>query len=181
MRTFRDDLKRAVAFHGHLCSGQCIGVRMAQLGMKTLGLDNETDDKAIMVWVECDRCPADSIMITTGCHPGKRTYRMLDYGKIAATFVNLETGGAVRVRRHTRRFPAEGEDLVEFYESLPDEEFLTVEEIELDIRPCDLPGKPLESVVCEKCGEDISDFRHIVRDGCIFCKACAEGAYYRSI
>ena len=67
MRSFRDDVARAVAFHGHLCSGQCVGVRMAHMGMRLLGLDNETDRKKIMAFVECNRCPADAIMIATGC------------------------------------------------------------------------------------------------------------------
>ena len=63
MRTFREDVERAVSYHGHLCSGQCIGVKMARLGLKTLGLDPDVNPKNIYVFVECDRCPADSIGI----------------------------------------------------------------------------------------------------------------------
>lgn len=99
MRTFREDLERAVGFHGHLCSGQCIGVKMAHMGMRLIGIDNERDRKKLMVFVECNRCPADSILITTGYRIGKRTYYFADLGKVAASFLNLETQKAVRIVR----------------------------------------------------------------------------------
>ena len=178
MRTFREDVERAVAYHGHLCSGQCIGVKMARLGMKTLGLDPETDAKKIYVFVECDRCPADAIGIVTGARVGKRTLRALDFGKIAATFVNLETNEAVRIQRHTRRHPADGQDPVEFYEKLPDEDIFKIQRVKVDLRPCDLPGKPVEVVYCECCGEDVTDSRHVIKDGKILCRSCAGESYY---
>ena len=80
MRTFREDLERAVSFHGHLCSGQCLGVKMAHMGMRLVGIDNELDGKKIMVFSECNRCPSDAIMIATGCRIGKRTFYFMDYG-----------------------------------------------------------------------------------------------------
>ena len=178
MRTFREDVERAVSYHGHLCSGQCIGVKMARLGLKTLGLDPDVNPKNIYVFVECDRCPADSIGIVTGTRVGKRTYRAMDFGKIAATFVNLDTKEAVRIWRHTRRHPAEGEDMITFYENLPDDEIFRIQRVNVDLKPCDLPGPPVEIQICENCGEDITDSRHVVKDGKILCKACAGGSYY---
>lgn len=178
MRTFREDVERAVAYHGHLCSGQCIGVKMARLGLKTLGLDPEVNPKSIYVFVECDRCPADAIGIVTGTRIGRRTLRALDFGKVAATFVNLDTMEAVRIQRHTRRHPAEGEDLVDYYEKLPDEEIFKIQKVEVNLRPADLPGKPVEVQYCEICGEDITDSRHVIKDGKILCKSCAGEGYY---
>lgn len=178
MRSFREDVEAAVAYHGHLCSGQCIGVKMARYGLRLLGLDPIEDRKRIMVFVETDRCPADSIGIVTGCKVGKRTYRSLDYGKIAASFVDLETRRAVRIHRKVRMHPADGEDMISFYETLPDEAIFSAREVVIDIAECDLPGMPTAIVDCHLCGEDVTDGRHVMVDGKPTCKACAGMAYY---
>lgn len=181
MRTFREDIERAAAFHGHLCSGQCVGVKMAHMGMRLVGLDNERDRKKIMVFVECNRCPADSILIATDCRIGKRTYYFSDQGKVAATFLNLETGKAVRVVRVKHRHPAEGQDMIDFYDALPEEEFLEATEVKITLGEGDYPGPPVRVVVCEKCGEEVMDNRHVERDGRCLCRACAGGSYYQEI
>lgn len=179
MRSFRDDVARAVAFHGHLCSGQCVGVRMAHMGMRLLGLDNETDRKKIMVFVECNRCPADAIMIATGCTVGKRTYYFMDMGKAAATFVNLEASKAVRVIRKKHIHPADGADMLDFYENLPEEGWLEAQEVTVNLKPGDLPGPPVSTVVCESCGEEVTDDRHVIKDGKTLCRTCAGEGYYQ--
>ena len=181
MKSFREDVERAVAYHGHLCSGQCIGVKMARLGLELLGLDGEKDRKKIAVYVECDRCPADAIGIVTGCRVGKRTFRAMDYGKIAATFINLDTEKAVRIQRKNRIHPSDDEDMIAFYENLPWQDIFKVQNVQVDLRPCDLPGPPVEAVFCEKCGEDVTDSRHVTVDGHILCKSCAGQSYYRVI
>lgn len=179
MRSFRDDVARAVAFHGHLCSGQCVGVRMAHMGIRLLGLDNETDRKKIMVFVECNRCPADAIMIATGCTVGKRTYYFMDMGKAAATFVNLETSKAVRVIRKKHIHPADGADMLDFYENLLEEGWLEAQEVTVNLKPGDLPGPPVSVVVCESCGEEVTDDCHVIKDGKTLCKTCAGEGYYQ--
>ena len=177
MRSFREDVERAAAFHGHLCSGQCLGVRMAHMGLRLLGLDNEKDRKKILVLVECNRCPADAIMITTGCSVGKRTFYFLDRGKTAATFVNLETGRAVRVIRRTHRHPAEGEDLLDFYEELPEEGWLEAREVSVELKAGDRPGPPVEIITCARCGEEVTDGRHVTIAGEVLCRSCAGAPY----
>lgn len=181
MYTFREDVERAVSYHGHLCSGQLVGVKMARAGLRALGLNNDdpTDRKKIYVFLECDRCPADAIGIVTNTRIGKRTLRALDLGKIAATFVNLETGKAVRVVRAVRRHPKEGEDMISFYENLPEEGFLTITEVKVDLKENDLPGEPKQIVTCARCGEDVTDGRHVMVDGQPLCKTCAGTSYYR--
>ena len=182
MKTFREDVERAVAFHGHLCSGQCIGVKMAHMGMRMIGIDNETDRKKIMVFVECNRCPADAIMISTGCRIGKRTYYWKDLGKVAATFLNLETGKAVRVVRQKHCYAPEGADMIAFYENLPEEEFLTAQEVKISLGEGDYPGPPVKVVVCEKCKEEVLDNRHVTcEDGTFLCQSCAQGAYFEEV
>lgn len=179
MRSFKEDLERAVAFHGHLCSGQCLGVRMAHMGMRLIGIDNETDRKKIMVFVECNRCPADAIMIATGCSVGKRTYYFYDMGKAAATFLNLETGKAVRVIRKYHRHAGEGEDMVDFYDNLPEEGWLEAKEVTVTLKPGDYPGPPVCAEVCQCCGEEVTDDRHVEVNGKILCKTCAGAGYYQ--
>lgn len=181
MRSFKEDVERAVDFHGHLCSGQCLGVKMAHMGMRLLGLDNETERKKIMVFVECNRCPADAIMISTGCSIGKRTYYFKDMGKAAATFLNLETGKAIRIWRKAHRYPENGastEEMIDFYDKLPEEEILAAQEVAVTLGEGDWPGPPVCAVVCDACGEEVTDARHVERNGKTLCKTCAKEIHY---
>ncbi|HEX2966362.1 MAG TPA: TraR/DksA C4-type zinc finger protein, partial [Syntrophorhabdaceae bacterium] len=109
------------------------------------------------------------------------------YGKMAATFVNLKTGKAVRVnlkdkntsgtrkQNETGRHPGNDD-----YITMPSEDLFNVIEVSVTLKPEDMPGKPLRIVTCSACGERIMDGREIV-EGCkIFCKPCATGnVYYR--
>jgi len=179
MRTFEQDLDEAVAYHGHLCSGQLTGVRMARLALKTLGIDDPKTFRDLVVYVECDRCLTDAIGTVTGCKLGKRNLKWLDYGKSAATFLNSTTGEAVRISRKTHEHPPRGIDLKSYYAAIKDTEMFNVARVKVRYSPEDLPGKPLDAMICPKCGEEVIDGRQVVaRDGAAMCKACAGGAYY---
>ena len=178
MNTFQQDLQEAVAYHGHLCAGQIIGVRMARLGLKKLGIDDPKNFGDLIVYVECDRCLTDSIGTVTGRKLGKRNLKWMDYGKSAATFLNFQTGAAFRIKTRTHFRPPEGADLVGYFEAIPDEDMFSVTRVKVNYRPEDLPGKPCDAMDCPKCGEEVIDGRQVVRDGLAMCKACAEGAYY---
>src|ERR1700677_2978352 len=93
-------LREAEVAHGHLCAGQVLGVRMAMLAMRELGvgdprvrvLENgelNPDRKRLVTFVEIDRCATDAIGVVTGCRVGKRALKLRDFGKMAATFVDL--------------------------------------------------------------------------------------------
>ena len=97
MRNFDELLHESSLIHGHHCAGQVLGVRMAMLGCREVGIDEPKGCKKLVVYVEMDRCATDAMQAVTGCSLGKRTLKFLDYGKMAATFVNTETGKAVRV------------------------------------------------------------------------------------
>ena len=99
METIDELLERCEQAHGHLCPGQLLGVRMALLGCDRLGIKDPrgSDKKKLIVWVEIDRCMTDAVSAVTGTRLGKRTLKFLDYGKVAATFLNLDTGEAVRI------------------------------------------------------------------------------------
>ena len=178
MKTFQEDLQKATTYHGHLCAGQIIGVRMARRGLKALGIDDPGEFRDLVVYVECDRCLTDAIGTVTGCKLGKRNLKWMDYGKSAATFLNIKTGEAIRL--HTTRYfnAPDDADLLAFFEAIPDEEMFIVTPVTVHYRAEDLPGKPLDHAICEVCNEEINDGRQVVKDGVVMCKACAHGAYY---
>ncbi len=92
-------LKESVGIHGHLCPGQVLGVKMSMLGLREIGITDPKgkDRKNFVVFVEMDRCATDAIQSATGCSLGRRTMKFMDYGKMAATYLNLKTGKAIRV------------------------------------------------------------------------------------
>jgi formylmethanofuran dehydrogenase subunit E len=186
---FEQCFEAARQFHGHVCGGITIGTRMAILGLKSVGIYDPAgeDRKDLMVFVEIDRCATDAILAVTGCHPGKRSMKIMDYGKMAATFVNLKTGKAVRIAAKNR----DGETIftremikqnphTDDYSKMTDEELFVVKEVSVSIKPEDLPGKPLRTVPCSSCGERIMDAREIIKDGKPLCKPCSENTFYYS-
>src|SRR5260221_8090785 len=99
METLDELLKQCEVLHGHMCAGQLLGARMALLGCRLIGIDDprDRDRKKLIVWVEIDRCMADAVSAVTGVRLGKRSLKFFDYGKVAATFLNIDTKEAVRV------------------------------------------------------------------------------------
>lgn len=194
---FQSLLDEAVAFHGHLCGGQIIGVKMAMAGLREIGVVDPkgNERKDLVVFVEIDRCATDAIIAVTGCRPGRRSLKVLDHGKMAATFVNLKTGKAVRInttaesRRKAEALGAiltsahgEKEAFCQALLLMREEELFTIREVSVNLRPEDLPGEPLGMVVCDACGENVLDLREVRRDGKILCRPCAAGrTYYRAM
>ena len=142
---------------------------------------NETDGKKILVFVECNRCPADSILISTGCRIGRRTYVFKDFGKVAATFVNLETQEAIRIRQVKHCYPEPGEDMLAYFENLPYDDFLESQRVRVPLGAGDMPGPPVSVAVCARCGEEVMDLRHVEKDGQCLCKSCAGAGYYQAL
>ncbi len=187
---FDEMLNEAVRVHGHLCAGQVIGVRMSLLGLREIGINDpkEADRKALMVFVEMDRCATDAIQSVTGCSLGKRSMKFMDYGKMAATFLNLRTGKAVRVvaredsrhkaKEHFPEIENKYHGQTEAYKIMTDRDLFEVMEVTVTVPPEDLPGRPLRRVQCDSCGEYIQDMREVYRDGKILCVTCAGGGYY---
>jgi formylmethanofuran dehydrogenase subunit E len=184
-------LQESVKLHGHLCPGQVLGVRMALLGLSAVAIDDPKgkDRKNLVVFVEMDRCATDAVQSVTGCSLGKRTMKFLDYGKMAATFVNLLSGRAVRVialdeSRHKAKnlFPHLQDKYaaqLEAYKIMPDEELFEVMEVSVEIKPEDMPGRPLRRVQCFSCGEYVQDMREVCREGRTLCRPCADSTYYK--
>lgn len=193
MEPFAKLLEISATIHGHLCAGQVIGVRMALLGLRHIGIDDPkgADRKKLYVLVEIDRCATDAIQSVTGCSLGKRSLRWLDFGIMAATFVNLKTGKAVRVtaREEARELAAtycpeladKYQRQLEAYRVMPEEELFTVQEVTVRIPDCDLPGRPIRRVQCKQCGDYVQDCREVEQGSEILCRACAGQRYYQAV
>lgn len=181
--SFEEDLKAAVAFHGHLCAGQVIGVRMARLALTFFGIEDPAAYRDLVAFVECDRCLADAVITVCRCSLGRRRLKWLDYGIMSATFYDMASGCAIRISQPQGNHCPAGADPVEFFSGLSDQDLFNVDEVELpDLTDDDLPGGKSRGVACEECGELVHDHREVVRDGRVLCKKCAgEHVYYREL
>ena len=137
-------VEEAGKFHGDICMGISIGTRMTMCGLRRIGITDPkgADRKKLMVFVEIDRCTTDAIMALTGCKLGKRTMKIRDYGKMAATFINLETGKAARVVTKMNKKPGdEGEGKKPDFGDAPEEDLFFITDVKVPLRPEDMPGK----------------------------------------
>ncbi|MCB0127926.1 MAG: hypothetical protein KDE58_36930, partial [Caldilineaceae bacterium] len=119
-----------------------------------------------------------------------RTLRVEDYGKIAATFIDVKSEQAYRIApqldvRERAYAYAPGESRHYFaqlqaYQVMPAHELLTVQQVDLTTSVAAIVSRPIVRASCERCGEEIINEREIVVAGQLLCKWCAEGGYYRS-
>ena len=97
MPTLKELLDTTTAMHRHLCPRQVLGVRMGLYAGELLGLALPQPDKRLYTIMETDGCAADGVAVAVNCWVGRRTMRIEDYGKVAATFVDTQTGQAMRI------------------------------------------------------------------------------------
>ncbi len=173
-----------------MCAGQILGLRMAIYGMQLLGIEDPTgrDRKRLVTFVEIDRCATDAIPIVTGCRMGKRALKFRDFGKVAATFCDLQADRAVRlVARETSKQLAQtlypeiadkNQQQMRAYRELPDEKLFAGQWVRVTLGAEEFPGYKGERHHCQECGEGINFKREVVRDGRVLCRACAGERYY---
>jgi len=180
MRSLEEDIAAARAFHGHLCHGMVMGVRLARLGCRALGIDDPHSYKDLIVYVEMDRCASDAVSVVSGVTLGRRRLKWVDYGKMAATFVDLASDRAVRIAPRPE-VPHAGHDVdpVEFWKDWTDDQLFSCMPVKVVVPEADKPGRPSRKALCDECGEEVQDGREVVRAGRTLCRACADGAYYQ--
>jgi formylmethanofuran dehydrogenase subunit E len=191
MKTLREYLDLAAVAHGHICAGQVLGVRLAMLGLKELGIEDPiAERKRIVTYVEIDRCVTDAVALVANCRLGKRALKFRDWGKVAATFCDLQASRAVRIAakessKHAARelFPEmpKEEGQQKAYAELPDDVLFSKEWVKVAIQPEDLPGFKGPRIACAECGEGINFKREVTRDGRTLCRACAGERYYSGL
>jgi formylmethanofuran dehydrogenase subunit E len=188
MKSLEEYLELAAIAHGHLCAGQVLGVRLAMLGLQELGIDDPVAErKRIVTYVEIDRCVTDAVALVANSRLGKRALKFRDWGKVAATFCDLQTGRAVRIAakessKQAARdmFPELGKEAGQqkAYAQLPDDVLFDKRWVKVAIQPEDLPGFQGPRVVCGQCGEGINFKRELVVEGRTLCRSCAGENYY---
>jgi len=202
-------LHEAELAHGHLCAGQILGVRMALLAMNRLGIHTprkrtlpsgelNPDRKRPVVFVEIDRCATDAIAVVTGARVGKRALKLRDWGKMAATFVDLDAKLGLNQYKGIRIVALEGskqlarelypeldknEAQMRAYRELPDSELFSEQWVRVPLSPSEFPGYKGERLACDLCGEGINFDRFLDRGGQRLCHACADpsSVYYQPL
>jgi formylmethanofuran dehydrogenase subunit E len=197
MLSLDEYLREAEVAHGHLCAGQVLGVRLAMLGLEKLGIEDPRgkDRKRLVTFVEIDRCATDAIAVVTGCRLGKRALKFRDWGKMAATFVDLgikdvSTGKAIRIaakesskalaRSMHPEIENKNEQQMLAYREMPEDDLFTKQWVKVELPAEEFPGYKGERIVCARCGEGINFRREVVRDGRVLCRACAGEKYYEA-
>jgi len=187
MSNYMDLLKKAGNFHGEICGGIVMGTKLAIYGMETMGMEPGKKDKRLIVFTEIDRCISDAVMSVTKTSVGKKSLKTMGYGKFAASFVNIETGDAIRVididanRKNEKKSKVDEEtieELIKRIDKTPAEELFKIQRVSVKIDENDLPGKPREMATCAECGEVVMDGKHHLNGGKSYCTSCYSGSYY---
>jgi formylmethanofuran dehydrogenase subunit E len=185
MESFDELLSKAEAAHGHLCAGQILGVRMALLGLKRLAINDPhgADRKRLVTFVEIDRCATDAIGLVTGCRLGKRALKFRDWGKMAATFVDLVTGRGVRIvaledsrELASQLYPhieSKSRQQMLAYRELTDKQLFNEQWVRVNLEAAEMPGTRGERFICPQCKEGVNFGRFVDVEGQRLCLSCA--------
>jgi formylmethanofuran dehydrogenase subunit E len=199
---FEGLIQKAAELRGHRCLGLPLGIKMAKYGLKLLNLSEEDKREYLVVFVENDKCPADGIQIATGCSAGSRKFKMLYYGKSAATFVDGRTGKGYRVfsrkdfmskalllavkdniikpdEKVETMSKLERKVLMNAFMKMAPEELLEYQAVRVAWESPLISSRDNLAVVCSKCGEEIMSGMGVEKDGKVLCRACLKGPYYQ--
>lgn len=185
---FKRLLAQSAEMHSHVCPRQVIGIRMGMWASELLTLDLPQSKKRLLTIVETDGCFSDGVAVATNCWVGRRTMRVEDYGKVAATFVDTKTQIAVRITPHPQArqeaaaFAPEAnnrwEAMLYGYQRMPTSQLLIAETVTLNTPVATLISKAGVRAECQRCGEEIINERETQIAGETLCRACADGGYY---
>jgi len=193
MKSVDEYLRDAEKAHGHLCAGQVLGVRLAMLGLQKLGIDDPhgKDRKRLVTFVEIDRCATDAVGVVTGCRLGKRALKFRDWGKVAATFVDVTNGKAIRIAAKESsktlahqlhpEIASKNEQQMLAYLEMSDDDLFATQWVKVELPPEEFPGYKGERITCTACGEGINFRREVRREGKILCRSCAGESYYQPL
>jgi formylmethanofuran dehydrogenase subunit E len=190
MLSLDDYLREAERAHGHLCAGQVLGVRLAMLGLEKLGIEDPRgrDRKRLVTFVEIDRCATDAIAVVTGCRLGKRALKFRDWGKMAASFVDVSTGKAIRIaakessktlaRSMHPEIESKNQQQMLAYREMSEDDLFTKQWVKVELPAEEFPGYKGERIVCAECGEGINFRREVLHNGRVLCRGCSGERYY---
>jgi formylmethanofuran dehydrogenase subunit E len=189
MKTLDELLAESAALHRHLCPRQVLGVQMGRLAAELLSLDLPQTDKRLLVIAETDGCFTSGLSVATNCWVGRRTLRIEDYGKIAATFVDIKTNQAIRIapsptaRSRAAPFAPEArsrwEAMLLGYQRMAPTELFVWRPVILTTPVEAIISRAGHRVACDSCGAEIINEREVVIGDVTLCRHCAYGGYYR--
>jgi len=188
VRSLEEILKESSSRHRHLCPRQVLGARMALYASELLNLDIPRNDKRLLVIAETDGCAVDGVIAATGCRVGARTLRILDFGKVAATFTDIFTEASIRVvpspqaRTRAIEYTPDArnrwEAMLLGYQAMPASELFVTQHVQLTTPLVDILSRAGRKAICDLCGEEIINGREIIKDGDVFCRSCVGDGYY---
>ncbi len=195
MRFSAETIDRVIDFHGHVCPGLAIGIRVSELALEQLGAPASAGLVAV---VETDMCGVDAVQFLTGCTLGKGNLIHKDHGKMAFSFFDRDSGKGFRARLRPevqKRVGAELGGLMKKWAagSLSPEEkercdllrekarqdYMEAPLVELfevfpAASPAPRPARILDSLACERCGEMTMESRTRRFAGQTLCIPCFE-------
>ena len=181
-------LEHSAALHHHLCPRQVLGARIGMLAAELLDLELPQTDKRLFTFVETDGCFADGLSAATGCWLGRRTLRLIDYGKVAATLIDTQTSRALRIapsqlaRSYATEYAPEAESRWHAqllgYQRMPAELLLSVQTVSLSVSLVEIISRPGARVICMRCGEEVMNEREVYIQDLLLCRYCAEVEQY---
>jgi len=198
----RDFLSAGQLLHGHKCPAMPLGLRAGAAALEALGVERSADGQLEAILelgdAHCSHCFADGVQMITGCTFGKGNIRKTGYGKFGLTLVDRATGRRVRVTPRAEiqmgsrqspffleyrrkgvpasQVPAEVvEPLIQKVMTLPAEHLLKVGEVEQG-KPVPIPQEGFEVLICEGCGELVSEGYGRIHGDRKLCIPCRERA-----
>jgi formylmethanofuran dehydrogenase subunit E len=174
-------LEQSAGLHRRLCPRQVLGVRMARFACVQLEIDPALQHKKIFVYMENGHCIADGVIVVTHASPTNQLMHLLPYGKMAATFLNMESGQAMRVREHPAcretaiallpDTPSAWKAQLDAYQIMPDDLLLSWQSVELRYPPTPSAGK--HKIACDECGDYVHGHYEVEVNDRVLCKPCA--------
>ncbi len=181
-------------FHGHICPGTAIGYQAGEIAIKKLRSSRAMDEEFLAI-VENDSCSVDAIQVVTGCTMGKGNLIFKDYGKHVYTFINRNTGDALRmslnksideidpefakIRAKMVSGYVNEDEKLEFEKlkdkisqnilNMSDNELFKIEHVKMKIPE---EARIFRSVKCAKCGESVAEHRARVENSDFVCIPC---------
>lgn len=181
-------------FHGHICPGTAIGYRAGEIAIEKLSSPRAVDEEFLAI-VENDSCSVDAIQVVAGCTFGKGNLIFKDHGKHVYTFINRDTGKALRlslksgidtmnpkfadVREKVFSGTANDKEREKFEKlknetsqdilDMSEDELFKIEQVKMEIPE---EARIFQSIKCSKCGELVAEHRARVENGEFVCIPC---------
>ena len=189
MKPLDELLAESAELHHHLCPRQVLGVQMGRLAAALLNLDLPQRDKRLLTIVETDGCFTSGLSVATNCWVGRRTMRVEDYGKVAATFVDTQTDQTIRIapsptaRDRASAFAPDAsnrwEAMLLGYQRMAPAEIFVWHRVKLTTPVAEIISRAGQRALCDRCGEEILNEREVVLGNITLCRHCAYGGYYQ--